>query len=96
MAKMNKEQTTKFNKLFETTINWGDGENCVGLFEEFGGINDKLATCVDGDSIEILNFDGCYYQLMTHIPAKPKAKAKEALKKVVTHLMDGKWKGLDV
>ena len=39
MAKLNKEQTALFERLYNTTVTWGDiDENgmCNGLFVEFG------------------------------------------------------------
>lgn len=89
MAKMTKEQTKKFNELFKTTITWGEGEICNGLFEEFGKLNQFLSTCIEGDSMEILEFDGSYYSLVGHIPLRSLSKAKTMLKKAVMHLADG-------
>lgn len=85
MGKMTKEQTNKFNKLWEETLDWGDGDNCIGLFREFGSNLEPLATCTDEGNIEILAFNGSYYDEITSAPI---TKARSLMKKVVTHLMD--------
>lgn len=90
MAKMTKEQTARFNELFETTMNWGDGVDCIGLFEEFGGMNDNLGTRVfEGGDIDILEFNGEYLMDLFSIPLNNKTKAKATLKKIVEHLANG-------
>lgn len=95
---MTKDQSDKFNKMFETTINWGDNENCIGLFanllpddvEQESHNLYYLTTCVqeDKNQIEILSYDGgCYYDLIGFIPLN--SKTKSTLKKVVTELLNG-------
>lgn len=98
MAKMNKEQSAKFDKLFDTTMNWGDGENCNGLFVGIlpSDVDHEshelyyLTTCVqecDGQ-IEILSFDGSgYYDLLGYIPLN--RKTKSTMKNVVACLLGG-------
>ncbi|QMV28740.1 hypothetical protein AP1_0022 [Aeromonas phage AP1] len=87
MAKMNKEQTAKFNSLFEDTLNWGDGSTCTGLFDCLGGPNlGYLATEVDGDDLQIFEFTGSYWEFLGSMPINSKTKAK--FKKIVLHLMD--------
>ena len=93
MAKLNKEQTAKFNKLYDTVLNWGEGENCIGLFEVFGGNLDRLTTCVENGDMEILCFDGCYYDLYGTIPVN--AKTKGLVKKIVEHLIDNDFDTLN-
>lgn len=98
MAKFTKEQNQKFNKLFETTIDWGENENCTGLFCDIlaNYIDHEshnlyyLTTCVQEahSQIEVLEFDGCgYYDLLGYIPLGPKTKA--TLKNCVMCLIDG-------
>ncbi|ADQ53369.1 hypothetical protein 65p361 [Aeromonas phage 65] len=98
MAKMNKEQSKQFENLFETTVCWGDDENCNGLFVELldSSVDHEthnlyyLTTCVqeDNNQIEILEFDGSgYYDLVGYIPINSKAKA--TMKKIVNCLLDG-------
>lgn len=63
MAKMTKEQTAKFNELYDAVINWGEGEDCWGMFSELSGENgelDKLATCVEYGRIGFFEIDGSY------------------------------------
>ena len=92
--KLNKEQTKRFNYLYDVAVEWGEGENCNGLFEEFGGQLENLATCVENGDIQILEGDfacGCHDYHMS-IPLGKKAKSN--LKKVVEHLIDGDFGGL--
>lgn len=86
MAKMTKLQTEKFSQLFETTLNWGEGDNCTGLFEEFGGDNEYLATCVEDGYLQIFEYNGNHWDFLHAIPVD--TKAKTYMKKLVTHLMD--------
>lgn len=92
MAKLNKEQTAQFNKLYNEVLHWGEGEYCIGMFEVFGGNLDSLATCVEYGSVEILYFDGCYYSLHGRLPVDSKTKGK--LKKIVEHLIDNDFNTL--
>ena len=55
MAKLNKEQTAKFNKLYEVAVNWGeDCGICTGIFSELNPDNVNLQNLatedVGGDS----------------------------------------------
>ena len=90
MAKLNKEQTAKFNKLYETSVNWGeDNGPCTGLFVGLAPESTNLtyfATEVVGDYLEILEYDGSYWESYGAIEIDPKAKGK--LKKIVEHLID--------
>ena len=90
MAKLNKEQTTKFNKLYEVVVNWGeDCGICTGIFSELNPDNvnlQNLATEDVGGTLEILEYDGNYWHL--HGTIKIDLKAKTKLKKVVEHLID--------
>ncbi|QQG33878.1 hypothetical protein ZPAH1_orf00116 [Aeromonas phage ZPAH1] len=98
MAKMTKEQSTKFDKLFEDTIDWGYDDNCIGLFDQL--LSDDidpeshnlyyLTTCINEENqqVEILEFDGSgYYDLVGYIPINNKTKS--VMKKVVTCLLGG-------
>lgn len=85
MAKMTKEQTAKFNSLFEDTLNWGEG-TCTGLFDFLGKNLEDLATEIDGDDLQILEFGGSHWDFLGSMPIDSKTKAK--FKKVVLHLMD--------
>lgn len=90
MAKLNKEQTVKFNKLYEVTVNWGeDCGICTGIFSELNPDNinlQNLATEDVGGVLEILEYDGGYWGLCGTIKIDSKAKGK--LKKIVEHLID--------
>ena len=90
MAKLNKEQTVKFNKLYDVAVNWGeDNGPCTGLFAELAAGNTNLnyfATEVVGDYLEILEYDGAYWESYGAIEIDSKAKGK--LKKIVEHLID--------
>lgn len=94
VKKMTKEQSLKFDKLYETTLSWGDDSNCIGLFEPFGKNLEWLTTCVQGDNMEILDFDGSYYDLVTVLPINKTTKGK--LKRIVEHLMYSSWDTLVV
>lgn len=90
MAKLNKEQTAKFNKLYEVAVNWGeDCGICTGIFGELepNNINlQNLATEDVGGVLEILKYNGDYWSLCGTIEIDSKAKGK--LKKIVEHLID--------
>ena len=90
MAKLNKEQTAKFNKLYEVAVNWGeDCGICTGIFSELNPDNvnlQNLATEDVGGVLEILEYDGDYWGLCGTIEIDSKAKGK--LKKIVEHLID--------
>lgn len=91
MVKLNKEQTAKFNKLYEVAVNWGEGCGiCTGIFGELDPANlnlQKLATEDVGSGVlEILEYDGNYWGLCGTIKIDSKAKGK--LKKIVEHLID--------
>ena len=91
MAKLNKEQTAKFNKLYDVAVNWGDDCGiCTGIFGELDPTNlnlQNLATEDVGDDIlEILEYDGAYWGL--HGTIKIDSKTKGKLKKIVEHLID--------
>ena len=90
MAKLNKEQTAKFNKLYETSVNWGEGNGpCTGLFAELApesaNLNYFATEVVDG-YLEILESDGPYYD--SHGAIEIDSKTKGKLKKIVEHLID--------
>ena len=90
IQKINKEQTLKFNKLYEVAVNWGeDCGPCTGLFAELAPESKNLnyfATEVVGDYLEILESDGPYWDSYGAIEIDSKAKGK--LKKIVEHLID--------
>ena len=90
MAKLNKEQTAKFDKLYDVAVNWGeDNGPCTGLFAELTAGNTNLnyfATEVVGDYLEILEYDGTYWD--SHGAIEIDSKAKGKLKKIVEHLID--------
>lgn len=86
MAKMTAVQTKRFNQLFEDTLRWPEGETCTGLFEEFGGANEYLTTCVEDGYLQILVFQGNYWDFIHAIPLN--SKTKSYMKKLVTHLID--------
>ena len=91
MAKLNKEQTAKFDKLYEVAVNWGeDCGICTGIFGELDPTNlnlQNLATEDVGDGVlEILEYDGAYWGL--HGTIKIDSKTKGKLKKIVEHLID--------
>lgn len=98
MKRLNKEQSKKFDDLYSTTLNWGNDENCIGLFcklldsdVEWESSNlYYLTTCMreDRNQIEVLDFDGWgYYDLVGYIPLN--SKTKTMLKKVVCCLLSG-------
>lgn len=90
MTKLTKEQTTKFNKLYEIAINWGeDCGTCTGIFSELDpeNVNLKNLAIEDvGGSLEILEFTGNYWDCWDTIKIDSKTKGK--LKKIVEHLID--------
>ena len=91
MAKLNKEQTEKFNKLYEAAVNCvEDCGICAGIFGELDPANlnlQNLAIEDVGDNIlEILEYDGAYWGL--HGTIKIDSKTKGKLKKIVEHLID--------
>lgn len=89
MAKMNAEQTKKFNELFETAMSWGDGSNCIGLFDCFGGENEFFATCIEDGYMQLMSYDDGGYDVYHCIPVNGKTKAY--VKKLVSHLIDGSF-----
>ena len=91
---MTKSQNEKFNKLWETTLCWGDDSNCIGLYGEFGGNLERLATCTVDGSMEILEFDGANFDLYEVIPLNSTAKSK--FKRVVSHLIDGGFETINI
>ena len=91
MAKLNKEQTEKFNKLYEVAVNWvEDCGICAGIFGELDPANLNLQNLaiedVGDDILEILEYDGAYWGL--HGTIKIDSKTKGKLKKIVEHLID--------
>lgn len=89
MAKMNAEQTKKFNELFETAIGWGDDDNCIGLFDCFGGENEFLATCTEDGYMQLMSYNGGVFDVYHTIPIN--GKTKSYLKRLVSHLIDGSF-----
>ena len=92
--RMTKEQTDKFNKLYDTTVTWGDMDDqgtCTGLFADFGKNLEQLSTGVneEDDVLELYLRDDTYSENnVGSIPLRPKAKAKAQFKKVVCYLMN--------
>jgi len=86
VAKMTKAQSVEFDKLYNITMSWGIDSNCTGLFRDFGENLEYLATCVLGDVVEILEYNGTYWELIDMI--KVDSKTKSTLKRSVSHLMD--------
>lgn len=92
--KLNREQTKRFNHLYNEVMEWGEGDNCNGLFREFGDQLENLATCVEDGHIQILESNSAcgYHDYWMSIPINKKAKSN--LKKVVEHLIDGDFHDL--
>ena len=91
MAKLTKEQTAKFNKLYEAAINWGeDCGTCTGLFAELSpqavNLKNFATEDVGNGYLEILAYKGTYWDLYGKIKIDSKAKGK--IKKIVEHLID--------
>lgn len=90
MKKMTKEQTERFDRLWNRTINWFQDEGmCNGLFEEFGQELGYLSTYVSlgGDALELFYCSSIYDASGIGVITLD-SKAKTKFKAVVQYLMD--------
>lgn len=96
---MTKQQSARFDKLYNDTINWGDEEEygiCTGMFEEFGENLEYLSTGIDSSSntLGIYEFNGSFWDHITSLPINSTTKA--IFKKIVCHLMSDGFDTLNV
>lgn len=98
MARMTKEQSENFERLWAESIDWGNEDECGmcnGLFSEFGENLEMLSTGVH-ESTNTLELYWCpsIYEVRGIGSVAMNSKGKAIFKKVVTHLMTNDFKSL--
>lgn len=95
MKKFTKEQTQKFDELYKDMLNWGEGIDCCGIFQEFGGCLEDMVTCVEDGYItfyEVKSYSKMQYSELAGVEINRKAKG--IVKKLVLFLSENNFKDI--